>query len=223
MGTHSIRLIVASLFLLAVVVAAISPALSAPATATADGQSKARAEAQVLHDTMRKLWGNQAAFTRLLIVSTVNNLLDAEATQEQLMQNQQAIGEALKPHLGNAAGEELAELLEQHGLIAAQILKASDAGDEAAATDAVKRWYSNADEIALLLSTADSENWPKRKMTAMLREQLALTLQEVLAQLTGDYDGSLAAYKEVQRQALEIADTLSSAIIRQFPDRFRKN
>ena len=209
------RFIVASLLLLAILFAAVSPVLTA--------QAKAKTDAQAFHDAMRKLWEDHITFTRLFIVSTFGDLPDQGATAQRLLQNQEDIGDAIKPFYGEAAGEQLTALLREHILIAAEILQAAKIDDQAALGDAVTRWYTNADDIAAFLNSANPENWPLEDMRAMMREHLDLTLEEATAQLTGDYAASIAAYDQVHEQALKMADMLSNGIIRQFPNKFKGN
>lgn len=207
------RFIVASLLLLTILFAAVSPVFTAKA--------KAKTDAQAFHDAMRKLWEDHITFTRLFIVSTFGDLPDQGATAERLLQNQEDIGDAIKPFYGEAAGEQLTVLLREHILIAAEILQAAKIDDQAALEDAVTRWYTNADDIAAFLNSANPENWPLEEMKAMMKEHLDLTLEEATAQLTGDYAASIAAYDQVHEQALEMADMLSEGIIRQFPNKFK--
>jgi hypothetical protein len=185
-------------------------------------QAKSKVDAQAFHDAMRKLWEDHITFTRLFIVSTFGDLPDQGATAQRLLQNQDDIGDAIKPFYGDAAGEQLSALLRDHILIAAEILQAAKSGDTAALNDAITRWYANADEIAVFLNSANPENWPLEEMKAMMREHLDLTLDEATAQLSGDYAASIAAYDEVHLQALEMADMLSEGIIKQFPNKFKK-
>ena len=185
-------------------------------------QAKTKVDAQAFHDDMRKLWEDHITFTRLFIVSTFGNLPDQGATAERLLQNQDDIGDAIKPFYGDAAGEQLSALLRDHILIAAEILQAAKNGDDAALEDAVTRWYANADDIAVFLNGANPENWPLEEMKAMMREHLDLTLEEATAQLSGDYTASIAVYDEVHTQALEMADMLSDGIIAQFKNKFNK-
>jgi hypothetical protein len=58
-------------------------------------------------------------------------------------------------------------------------------------------------------------------MKSMMREHLDLTLEEAVAYLNGDYEGSIAAYDLVHLQALEMADMLSTGIMQQFPNKFK--
>lgn len=184
-------------------------------------EAKAKVDAQAFHDAMRKLWEDHITFTRLFIVSTFGDLPDQGATAQRLLQNQDDIGDAIKPFYGDAAGEQLSALLRDHILIAAEILQAAKTGDQAALEDAVTRWYANADEIAVFLNSANPESWPLEEMKAMMKEHLDLTLEEATAQLTGDYAASIAAYDDVHIQALEMADMFSAGIIKQFPNKFK--
>ena len=185
-------------------------------------EAKPKVDAQTFHDAMRKLWEDHITFTRLFIVSTFGDLPDQGATAERLLQNQEDIGDAIKPFYGDAAGEQLTALLRDHILIAAEILQAAKNEDTAALEDAVARWYANADDIAEFLNSANPKNWPLEEMKAMMREHLDLTLEEATGQLNGDYAGSIATYEQVHLQALDMADMLSDGIIKQFPSIFNE-
>ncbi|MGQ0602120.1 MAG: hypothetical protein ACT4QE_10555 [Anaerolineales bacterium] len=173
------------------------------------------------HDAMRKLWEDHVTWTRLFIVSAVADLPDTGPTAQRLLQNQTDIGDTIKPFYGDAAGEQLTTLLRDHILIAAELITAAKAGDTAAFEDARARWYANADEIAAFLHSANPENWPLDEMKAMMREHLDLTLEEAGARLNGDWAADIAAYDQIHEQILEMADMLSTGIIRQFPKEFK--
>lgn len=210
---QTVRFIVIPFLLLAVVLSSISSVL------TVQAQTK-KIDAQVFQDAMRKLWEDHITWTRLVIIETFEDLPSLDSSVQRLLKNQVEIGNAIKPFYGDAAGEQLTALLTDHILIAAEILQAAKAGDQAAQEDAIARWYANADDIAEFLNSANPENWPLDEMRAMMREHLALTLNEAVAYLTGDYEGSVAAYEEVHLQALAMADMLSEGIITQFPNKF---
>lgn len=212
-GKSFARLIMVSLLLVTVLLTAISPVITA--------QAKPKVNAQAFHDAMRKLWEDHITWTRMVIVSTFADLPDQGPTVQRLLQNQDDIGDAIKPFYGEAAGEQLSDLLRDHILIAAEILQAAKIGDTAALNDAIERWYANADEIAEFLNAANPENWPLEEVRAMLRAHLDLTLEEAVAYLNGDYEASIASYDQVHFQALEMADMLSEGIIRQFPKMFK--
>jgi len=183
--------------------------------------AKMTAEQTAFHDGMRKLWEDHITWTRLYIVSAAADLPDKGATAGRLLQNQVDIGNAIKPFYGDAGGDHLTALLNDHILIAVALIDAAKAGDSAAFADANARWYANADEIATFLSSANPENWPLDEMKAMMRTHLDLTLKEAAARLNGDYAVDIAAYDEVHVEILKMADMLSNGIIDQFPKMFK--
>ena len=94
-----------------------------------------------LHDGMRKLWEDHITWTRLFIVSASADLPDKQATTERLLRNQQDIGDAIKPFYRRAAGERLSAPLTEHILVAADLLAAAKAGDQAAVERHSRVWY----------------------------------------------------------------------------------
>jgi hypothetical protein len=169
---------------------------------------------------MRKLWEDHVTWTRLYIVSALAGLPDKDATAQRLLDNQTDLGDAIKPFYGDAAGAALTALLRDHILVAAELIDAARAGDQAKQEDATKRWYANADDIATFLSGANPEHWPPEEAKKMMREHLDLTTEEVVAHLRKDWAASIASYDEVHEQILHMADMLSSGIQAQFPDKF---
>jgi hypothetical protein len=172
-----------------------------------------------LHDQMRRLWEDHVTWTRLAIVTFADGSAGFSPTAARLLQNQDDIGDAIKPFYGDAAGEQLTALLREHITIAVDVLEAAKAGDTAAFTSAKARWYANADDIADLLATANPRFWPQTTMRDGMREHLDQTLAEAAHELGGDHAASVADYEAVHTHILALADLLSSGIIGQFPGR----
>jgi urease gamma subunit len=116
---------------------------------------------------------------------------------------------------------QLTALLRDHILIAAELIDAAKAGNQAAQDDATKRWFANADDIATFLSQANPKNWPLADAKKMTHDHLELTTEEVVAHLEQDWGASVAAYDKVHDQILHMADMLSSGIEAQFPNKFK--
>ncbi|WP_242851653.1 acetylglutamate kinase [Clostridium botulinum] len=173
-----------------------------------------------LRDTMRMLWEQHSVWTRLAIMSIVAGSPDEDLVVARLLRNPKDFEAALRPFYGDKVAAEFSKLLTSHLVIAAELVKASKAGNTNAAADAEKRWYENADQIAELLSRINPylhlETWK-----AMLHEHLALVKAEAVAMLTSDYKRSISIYDEIEAQALEMADTMAEGIIEQFPERFQ--
>jgi hypothetical protein len=175
----------------------------------------------VLRRDMRQLWEDHIAWTRLAIISLTTGSPDTEATVGRLLKNQTDIGNAVKPFYGKAAGNELTEQLRQHILIAADLIAAAKAGDAAKLADAQARWQRNADGIATLLNSVNPRFWKLGALKAEMRKHLALTTEEAVARLQGNWNADVAAYDQVHHHILHMSDLLSAGLVKQFPKRFR--
>lgn len=203
---------------------AVSGGHSAEAHGTAHAVTGGISRAELgFRNEMRRLWEDHITWTRMAIISLTADAPDTEASVGRLLQNQADIGDAVKPFYGEAAGAELTRLLREHITIAAELIGAAKAGNEAALADAQARWEANADEIAAFLHAANPRFWGLDEMKSMLHDHLQLTTQEAVARLQGDWAADVAAYDEIHRQALHMADMLSTGIVKQFPRRFHRS
>lgn len=172
------------------------------------------------HDAMRVLWEDHIVWTRMAIIGILDDRPDQASAVDRLLQNQDDIGDAIKPFYGEAAGEQLSTLLRTHITGAADLLAAAKSGDPAAVGTALTAWQANGDDIAAFLSAANPARWPLAEMEAMMRDHLDLTLAEAIAHLEGRFVDDIAAYDAIHGQILHMADMLSDGIVAQFPARF---
>jgi hypothetical protein len=184
--------------------------------------AKAPTQKQVaLREDMRRLWEDHITWTRLAVISLTTGSPDTEATVGRLLKNQTDIGNAVKPFYGRKAGNELTKQLRRHILIAAEVIAAAKAGDEARLADAQARWARNGDDIAAVLASVNPRYWKLGAMKAELRRHLKLTTDEVVARLKGNWSADVEAYEKIHTHALHLSDALSNGLIKQFPRRFR--
>lgn len=170
---------------------------------------------------MRKLWEDHIVYTRNYIISSLADLEDASAIAARLLGNQKDIGNAIKPYYGEAAGNQLAALLKDHILIAAEVVKAAKSGNSEDLAKADKKWHANADDIAVFLSKANP-NWTKKDLTNMLYKHLDLTTGEVVSRLHKNWEDDISYYDKGHSHMLMFADALTCGIVKQFPDKFKK-
>jgi hypothetical protein len=174
----------------------------------------------VLRQEMRRRWEDHITWTRLAIISLTTDSPDTEATVGRLLENQTDIGDAVKPFYGEAAGNELTRQLRLHILIAADVVAAARAGDQAELADAQARWQSNADDIAAILNSVNPKHWELATMKAEMSKHLDLTTQEAVARLQGNWSADVAAYDQIHEHILHMSDLLSAGLVKQFPNRF---
>ena len=204
---------------LTIVIAVLAVAgVAAQASATATPATSPKAVA--LGAAMDKLWEDHITWTRMVIVDFAAGLPDLPTAEARLLRNQVDIGNAIKPYYGRAAGNELTKLLRTHILEAVPVLQAAKAGDKTKLATAISAWYANANEIAAFLSKANPHNWPLPMMRAMMKQHLALTTEEAVARLQGNWAADVAAYDQVHAEILRMSAMLSDGIVRQFSTRF---
>jgi hypothetical protein len=199
---------------------ASSTSASAPSHIGQHGSDQsAVANKAAFRASMRVLWEDHIVWTRMVIIDVIAGTPDTDAALTRLLRNQTDIGNAIKPFYGDAAGDRLTALLRDHILIAGRLLTTAKSGDAAGFTAAKADWYTNGDDIARFLASANSR-WPLSDLQEAMKTHLDTTLDEAVARLTGDWSADVAAYDRVHVHILHMADFLSDGIIAQFPSAF---
>jgi hypothetical protein len=192
----------------------------APPAMPASHAAMQSAQATELRGAMHKLWEDHITYTRNFIISALGKLPDQKAVTNRLLQNQDDIGNAIKPYYGDEAGTKLTALLRDHILIAADVVKAAKSGNKKNLAKQQARWTANGKDLAAFLSGANP-NWSKADLETMLQKHLDLTTGEVVGRLTKDWDKDIQSYDEGHAHMLMFADMLTDGIVKQFPDKFR--
>lgn len=173
---------------------------------------------QLLSD-MRMLWEQHITWTRLAIQSLVFNTPDQPYTIARLLRNGPDMGNVLVPYYGEEAGRMYGNLIKEHLLIAADLVKAAIAGDQQAVASTEKKWYANADQIVDFLSRLNPF-FPKEAFRKMFYQHLALVKSEAVTLISKDYQANVDLFDQMERDALMMADTITASIIKQFPQMF---
>lgn len=168
---------------------------------------------------MRKLWEDHITWTRNVILNIMDDLDGMDPALSRLLQNQDDIGNAVKPYYGDEAGSKLTSLLKTHITQAGDLLKAAKSGDDKKFKSIQKDWQKNGDDIAVFLAGANP-NWSESDLKKMMQDHLTLTTNEAVARLKKDYTGDVKAYDKVHDEIIMMSDALADGIIKQFPDKF---
>jgi len=171
-----------------------------------------------LRSDMRLLWEQHVYWTRMTIISIINDLSDNGLTTQRLLRNAKDFERAFKPFYGPKVAHEFGSLITDHLVIAAELVKAAKAGNKNAAANAEKRWYANADEMVSFLAHIN-RFWSEEHMKKMWYKHLSLTKSEAIAILTGNYVKSISIFDQIEEEALIMADDFADGIVKQFPPR----
>jgi len=173
-----------------------------------------QAELELMND-MRELWTDHSVYTKLYIISSLDDAPDTDAVAARLLQNQADLGDAIRPFYGDATADQLTGLLEEHILIAVEIVDALKANNTTAQADAEARWTANADEIAVFLAGANP-HWTEQALKDLLHMHLSTLKEELVARYTQDYVADVAARDRAYDHILVLSDALSAGLIAQF-------
>lgn len=170
----------------------------------------------MLNQTLRALWEQHVYWTRLAVDSIISGGPDVQATVARLLRNPTDFAQALQPYYGPGTAHRFETLLTEHLTIAAELVKALEAGDTQTASNAQSRWYANADEIADFLASINPY-WSEERWRTMLHEHLDLLTSAVAARLGGKYEENIALADPIEQQALGMADEMTQGIANSFP------
>jgi hypothetical protein len=151
---------------------------------------------QTLSNHLRLLWEQHVYWTRMLMISIAFGLPDTEFVTNRLLRNPNDFEAALGPLYGKDIAANFAELLTNHLKIGADLVKAAKAGNNAAAADAERRWYANADQIAAYLGSINPY-WSAQEWQKMLYDHLAMTQTEAVEILNQRYADSISMFDDI--------------------------
>lgn len=164
----------------------------------------------------RRLWIDHVSWTRSVIMSDLASLEDTAPALERLLNNQDDIGNSIKPYYSEEAGNKLAALLREHINLAVKVVDSAKTSNKADLEKYNKLWYKNADQIAHFLSSLNP-NYSEKDLKDMLHKHLQFVTDQVVARLNKDWKADIEAYDKGEDHMIMFADVLSDGILKQFP------
>jgi hypothetical protein len=148
-------------------------------------------------------------------VSSAEELGDLKLVTKRLLRNPADFGDVLKEFYGLVVANDFKNLLEQHLLIAADLVNAAKSGNSQAVEGIRVKWYQNANQIAEFLGRVNPY-WDREEWQTMFYEHLRLVESEAIYRLRKQYEEDIKLYDYIENQALKMADEMSVGIISQF-------
>lgn len=169
---------------------------------------------------LRDLWVAHIFWVRGVVFATLaKNGSAATAAEQAVVANAKDIADAIAPFYGQPASEKLFSLLAGHYGAIKEYLEAAVKKDAAAESKATDHLTANAQEIAGFLSGANP-NLPKETLEELLLAHGAHHLQQIQEVQAGQYDKEAATWSAMKGHIYVIADALTDALAKQFPDKF---
>lgn len=168
-----------------------------------------------LKEKMREIWEQHVFWTRLLIVSIIDRLNDEHETTSRLLRNANDMADLYRTYYGNEVASIIAKLMNEHLVIAANLVHAIISNNTNEVNNLNASWYKNADEIASSLNSINP-NYDQATLRQMLYTHLDLTKEEVTNRINLNYKKEIEVFDEVEKEALMMADYFTEGIYKQF-------
>ncbi|MCK9537176.1 MAG: LysM peptidoglycan-binding domain-containing protein [Bacilli bacterium] len=174
-----------------------------------------------LNNTFRMLWEQHIVWTRIVISDITSDMAELNFAVARLLRNPGDFGEQMAKYYGYDFGRKFAALMHDHLSIAAELVQTAKRGDNQKFDELNRQWFKNADDMARVLASVNPY-WDFKAWQKMFYEHLNLVLKEATQFLNNQLEANVLLFDQMERQALEMADTMTKGIINQFPYQFCK-
>lgn len=165
-----------------------------------------------LNEDMRLAWLNHVYWTRMYLMSAVADNADQQAVEERLLETADEITDVFARYLPIATTRQLRNLLTEHIEIGGQIIQALKAKNMSDYDALVQEWYRNANQMATLFANYNPY-FEGRETRNMFLNHLDLTREEIEHQVNGEYEQSIDVFRDVEQQALAMADYFARGLL----------
>ncbi|RON31362.1 hypothetical protein [Pseudomonas brassicacearum] len=169
---------------------------------------------------LRDLWVEHIFWIRnYAIANQAADKQQAKVAADQVVDNATKIANSIAPLYGQPAADQLLKLLAGHWGAVKHYSDATVAKDTKGKQAAVTDLTSNAKAIAAFLAKANP-NLPENTLVAMLSAHGGHHVAQVDDLAAHDYAGEARTWQMMRTHIVSLADTLTAALVKQFPDKF---
>lgn len=158
------------------------------------------------------LWMQHSEWTRMAFASIIFNNPDEEAVTDRLLRNPVDFYFLLRSFFGERAALAFRDLLSEHLMLAADLVRATMAGDTDKANRINSRLYENADEISNLLSSIN-QFWSFNEWRNMLYMHLDLAKEMAEEMINGNFEDSINTYDKFEEEVLMMAGIMAQGLM----------
>jgi len=200
-------------------------ALSLVALVGVDQDSRAAHDtnpAQVeMQQTLRELWlGHIFAVQHVILYNLAKDPAEQDAAEKAVVANAKQIANTFAPFYGEAQAEKLFTLLTGHYAAVKEYSKAIIAGNKGQVNAALVQFESNTDGIDLFFSGVNPNYLPKGTVRPLIAVHVSHHILRINLYHKKEYAKLDATWPMMRQHVYLIADTLTRALAKQFPDKF---
>ena len=184
------------------------------------GGDRKHASVTELQQNLRDLWVGHIFWVRHVVSNiATNDPEERDAAEKEVVTNTRQIANTMIPFYGEAASEKLFSLLDANIDAVREYSEATAAGDKRQQDAALAHLSSNADEIADFLSHLNPY-LQKDIVRSLIATHGAHHVLQINQYKAKDYAPLGATWPMMRQHIYVIADTLTAALTKQFPNKF---
>jgi hypothetical protein len=173
-----------------------------------------------MQQTLRDLWVGHIFWVRHVVSNIATNEPDErDAAEKEVVENTKQIASTMTPFYGEAASEKLYRLLDTNIGVVREYSEATAAGSKQQQDAALAHLASNADEIADFLSHLNPY-LHKDIVQGLIATHGAHHVLQINQYKAKEYAPLGATWPMMRQHVYVIADTLTTALVKQFPSKF---
>jgi len=173
-----------------------------------------------MRQTFRDLWLGHIFWVQHVVSNIVTkDPAERDAAEKEVLANTKQIASTIAPFYGEVASEKLYSLLDVNIDTVREYSEATVAGNKQQQDAALARLASNADDIADFLSQVNSY-LQKDTVRSLIAAHGAHHVLQINQYKAKDYAHLAATWPMMRQHVYVIADTLTMALVKQFPNKF---
>lgn len=184
------------------------------------GEAKPALVAEV-QQNFRDLWlGHIFLIQHVVLINAVNDPVARDAADKQVLANAKQIANTFTPFYGEARTEKLFTLLADHYAAVKEYSEATIAENKTRQDAALARLASNADDMEEFFNGVNPHNLPKDTVRGLIAAHGAHHVLQINQYKKKNYARLEETWSMMRQHVYVIADTLTTALVKQFPARF---
>jgi len=169
----------------------------------------------------RDLWlGHIFMIQHVVLVNVTNDSSARDAADKQVLTNAKQIANTFTPFYGETRSEKLYTLLASHYASVKEYSEATIAESKSRQDAALARMASNADDIDVFFNGLNPHNLEKGTVRGLIAAHGAHHVLQINQYKNKKYPELEETWSMMRQHVYVIADTLMTALAKQFPDKF---
>ena len=174
-----------------------------------------------MQQTFRELWlGHIFMIQHVVLVNVTNDSPARDAADKQVLTNAKQIANTFMPFYGEARSEKLYTLLASHYVSVKEYSEATIAESKSRQDAALARMASNADDIDEFFNGLNPHNLEKGTVRGLIAAHGAHHVLQINQYKKKEYARLDETWPMMRQHVYLIADTLTAALVKQFPSEF---